>query len=50
MHNYSEMRIENEHNLRRNEPSSMGHDVVRNSTVEPIAENSYEQEYSQDRK
>ena len=40
----SEMRINNENSQRKNEPSSMGHDVTRNSTVEPIQENIYEQE------
>jgi hypothetical protein len=38
------MRINNENSLRKNEPSSMGHDNTRNSTVEPIQENNYEQE------
>jgi len=36
------MNIDDENNQRKNEPSSMGHDYVRNSTVEPIVENIYE--------
>jgi hypothetical protein len=45
-----EMKIENENNLRKNEPSSIGIEIIRNSTVEPIAENMYEQESNFDRK